>query len=84
MSTKLKNFLLKNSSTITCILIEAIICCILGILKVAEIGIFANISWWWVASPLLILPALCALYTLCNILGLLLIIFVNCICTIFE
>lgn len=84
MSTKLKNFLLKNSSTITCILIEAIICYILSILKVAEIGIFANISWWWVASPLLILPALCALYTLCNILGLLLIIFVNCICTIFE
>ena len=77
----------KNSSVITCILIEAIIsiiCCILGILKVEEIGIFTNISWWWVASPLLILPALCALYTLCNILGLLLIIFVNCICTIFE
>ena len=74
--------ILKKSSTITCILIEAIICCILGILKVAEVGIFANISWWWVVSPLLILPTLCTLYTLCNIFGLFLVIFINCICCI--
>lgn len=75
---------LKNSPIVTCILIEVIICCILGILNVAEIGIFTNISWWWVVSPLLILPALYVLYIVGNIFGLLLVIFINLINCIYH